>query len=244
MIFTALLLMASGAAAQSYQVTIKRQTHDPISGERIFTPSALKARITIDRSDGTVEWRSAAWGRMDDLRDEPATFAPWPEFAGFRYRSGNADFLDERFYEAIPADKQEWARMLATDIPWVDQMAAQVIDSLEYKQAFYPSLMERLDIEMENSFTFSSSYVKYEWSAVTEHNGTPCAVVTFESPFNPMSNGPVKGRSAYYGEMRVSLGRKRIEYLRMVEDVIFSIPPANEKVFDLQRIVTFEQILP
>jgi len=88
-------------------------------------------------------------------------------------------------------------------------LAIYVLDSLKFKHVFMPDLLEDFDIEFQNRVSFTSRYQELTWSAITKHNNEVCAVIKFESEYNPVkADTPgmsFKGRSLYYGEMWVSL---------------------------------------
>jgi hypothetical protein len=82
---------------------------------------------------------------------------------------------------------------------------------------------------------------KLLWSDVTKHNNEVCAIVKFESLFNPLKidniRMSVKGRSLYCGEMWISLKSKQFEYAVMAEDVIMKLKSTSfpeEQLVDLQ----------
>ncbi len=228
-------------AKQEYDVTIKKQILHPVGHNTIFA-DAIKASFWVYDND-SVEWQNVRWAKIDGLRQEPVKTIEWPEFNGLKYKTKSTDFLNAGLYGDIPRQKKEWARMLAADAVIMQEIGWQVIDSLEFNKAFTPRLMDGNDIAFENSYTFSNQYLTYIWSGVTWHNNELCAVVKFESLFNPFNiDTIVKGRSMYYGELWVSMQDKQIEHSIMVEDVVFNEYNPDEKLFNMQRIVVFDKV--
>jgi len=230
---------------QEYEVVIKKQVLHPIDN-RVMQTEAVKASYRVLDND-SVEWYNVGLAQIKDLRQEPVEVTAWPEFEGWTYKTKNAELLKEEVYEDIPLRKREWARMLSADAAAMHEMGWYILDSLEFQKEFTPRLMENLDIALEDSYTFASTYLKYIWSGFTRHNGEWCAVVKFESLFNPaeiVHQGVtvMKGRSMYYGEWWVSLEDRQIEYSEMVEDVVFNEYHPETRLFDMQRIVTFNKV--
>jgi hypothetical protein len=154
----------------------------------------------------------------------------------------------ENFYSKIPADQRDLARWLVSDAAQMQGLAYYIFDSLEFNREFYPTLLNDYDIEFEDWVTFSSRYQKLIWSGVTRHNGEPCAMVRFESLYNPVKSDNnqmnVSGRSLYYGEMWIFLTDKQVEYTSMVEDVVFELKSPvfpDGQLVDLQREVIFNK---
>lgn len=87
------------------------------------------------------------------------------------------------------------------------------------------------------------------WSGITKHNNEVCAIIKFESLYNPLkidnNQLSVKGRSLYYGEILISLSDKQVEYATMVEDVIMKLQSSlfpEEQLIDLQREIIFNKV--
>ena len=232
-------------AQQEYDVVIKKQVLHPVDN-RVLLTEAVKATYRVLDND-SVEWYNVGLANLNDLREEAVDFTPWPEFDGWTYKTKNAGFLKEEVYENIPPRKREWARMLSADAAALHEVGWYILDSLEFRKEFTPGLMDDFDIALEGSYTFASTYLKYTWSGFTRHNGEWCAIVKFESLFNPVDivleeRTVMKGRSMYYGEWWVSLEDKQIEYSEMVEDVVFHEFHPETRLFDMQRIVTFNKV--
>ncbi|MEA5127047.1 MAG: hypothetical protein VB074_02580 [Proteiniphilum sp.] len=228
---------------QEYDVVIKKQILHPIEKMVYFT-DALKATFRVHGTDSVV-WHNVGWSRIDDLLQEPVQIVNWDEFNGRTHKTGSTDWLNEKFYSNIPQDKREWARMMTSDVPWLE-FGKFIIDSLEFQKDYFPQIMDNKDIAVEGSNTFSSSYLKCVWSGITLCNDEICAIVKFESLNSQLISYSgdkivMKGRDMYYGEILVSLNDKQIERLVMVEDLVGE-NQFDKNLFEMQRIVTFNKV--
>ena len=145
-------------------------------------------------------------------------------------------------------EQRDLAKWLVSDALQMQGLAWYVFDSLEFNKEFYPKLLENHDVKFEDWVIFSNRYQKLVWSGITEHNDEICAIVKFESSYNPVKidneQMQVKGRSLYYGEMWISLTDKQVEYAVMFEDVIMKLTSSmfpDEQLFDLQREIVFNK---
>jgi hypothetical protein len=228
---------------QEYDVVIKKQILHPIE-KRVFFTDALKATFLVYGTDSVV-WHNVGWSRIDDLLQEPVQTVNWDEFNGRVHKTGSTDLLNEEFYSNIPPEKREWAKMMTSDVPWLE-FGWFILDSLEFQKDYFPQVMDNKDIAVEGSYTFSSSYLKCIWSGITLHNDEICAIVKFESLNSQLISYSgdtiaMKGRDMYYGELWVSLNDKQIERLVMVEDVVGE-NQFDKNLFEMQRIVTFNKV--
>ena len=228
---------------QEYDFEMKKQMLHPIE-KRVYSTEALKASFWLYGTDSVV-WHNVGWSRIDDLLQEHVQTDNWNEFNGWIYKIGSTDFLNEEFYSHIPPEKREWARMMLSDVPWLE-FGWSILDSLEFQKEYFPKDMDNRDIAVEGSYTFSSSYLKCIWSGITLHNNKMCAIVKFESLNSQIISYSedriaMKGRDMYYGEIWVSLNDKQIERFVMVEDVV-SENQFDKNLFEMQRIVTFNKV--
>ena len=183
---------------QTYEITVKRQGTDPLDGKKLFADAARAASRGLkgDAIRGD-EGHSAALAK---LQQERAGGTPFPCQANYTYPAGTFPFLQEDFYNRIPAESLDWTLMLLTDAVMLHEYKLGVLDSLEFGRPYHPETMKNNDITLSSlEFNFSSDYLRYLWDGVTRHNGRLCAVVRFESFFNRMSNRWANGRSMYYG---------------------------------------------
>jgi len=232
---------------QEYEVTIRRELIDPIEYTR-FHGDMVKANYFVFKND-QAEWWNVKVGTTESIHKDPSKLTEKTDFR-FKYKTRTDDFLKEDFYADLPKEDVDLARMLIGDGVQMQEIVWYIADSLEYKKDFFPGIMNNFDISFQDSYTFSSKYQKYVWSGYTTHNNKPCAIVKFESFFNPFINekdGFVfsKGRSTYYGELWISLEDKQVEYSIMVEDVIMKDRGPNSeeyRLMDLQREIVFNKV--
>lgn len=235
---------------QNYNVTLKWQNLDAINGNK-FNCNTVKALFTVDLPGDSVRWNNVRLGFATDFNQKEFDGKELPGFNNFTYKGVNLDFLRVDFYKKLPAEHIDIARWLVSDAIQMKGLAWYVFDSMRYKEEFIPKVLTNSDIKFENWVTFSSRYQKLTWSSIAEYNNEICAVVQFQSLYNPLeinnATTKLKGRSLYWGEMWISLKDKQVEYAIMYEDVVFKLKSDNfpqEQLIDLQRVVNFEKVKP
>ena len=233
---------------QEYEVTLKWQNLDAISGNR-FNCNVAKAIYTVGLENEYVGWKNVYLSQIDDFNQKEFKGTALPSFNNFTYKINDTDFLNKDFYKSIPPEQRDLAKWLVSDAIQMQGLAWYVFDSLEFNKEFMPKLLENHDVKFEDWVTFSSRYQKLLWSGITKYNNEICAIVKFESLYNPVEidneDMTVKGRSLYYGEMWISLEDKQVEYASMVEDVIMKLKSSlfdEEQLIDLQREIIFDKI--
>ena len=207
----------------------------------------MKAKYFV--GNNSASWKDVNLAQISDMKQNNLNGANLPAFNNFTYKVNANDFLKEDFYKDIPVEQRDLAKWLVSDAFQMQGLAAYVFDSLEFNKEFSPKFLEHYDIKFENWVTFSSRYQGLIWSGISKYNNEICAIVKFESYFNPvkMDNAEMtfKGRSLYWGEIWISLEDKQVEYSKMVEDVVFKLKSAafpQEQLMDLQREITFSKI--
>ena len=234
---------------QEYNVTLKWQNLDAIKGNKINC-NAVKANYIIGLDNDYVSWKNVSLSQIIDFNQNEFNGTDLPSFNSFTYQiSDDTDFLKEDFYKSIPHEQRDLARWLVSDAIQMQGLALYVVDSLKFNEEFIPELLRNYDVKYKNWVTFSSRYQKLIWSGISKYNDEICAIIKFESLYNPIKidneQMSVEGRSLYYGEMWVSFADKQVEYAVMVEDVIMKLnSPAfpNEQLIDLQREIVFKKI--
>lgn len=236
------------SSSQEYDVTLKWQNLNAIHGNKINC-NAVKATYLIDSKDYIVGWKDVSLAQITDFQQKDFEGVMLPAFNSFSYMAFDTAFLSEQFYKDIPAEQRDLAKWLVSDAVQMQGLGWYVFDSLEFQKEFFPKMMENYDINFENWVSLSSRYQKLIWSGITKHNNEICAIVKFESFYNPVKIDNeqmlLEGRSLYYGEMWISLQDKQVEYASMVEDVVMKLKSSmfpNEKLIDLQREVVFDKI--
>ena len=238
---------ADNQSLQVYDVSLRWQNLDALSGQTINC-NVVNAKFLVDPESNTSRWQDAKLASVSDFREEPSNPVSLPGIDGFEYESFTDDFLQEDFFQDIAPELRDLAKWLVSDAIQMHGLAVYVMDSLRFGQAFIPALLEDYDVEFQNWVSFSSRYQELNWSAITKHNNEVCAVIKFESEYNPVSaDTPAmsfKGRSLYYGEMWVSLEDKQLEYSIMFEDVIMRLESdafPGGQLIDLQREIVFDK---
>lgn len=236
------------STSQEYDVTLKWQNLDAIHGNKINC-NAVKATYLIAPKGDVVSWKNVRLAQIKDFQQKDFEGVDLPAFDSFTYNAFDTAFLSEQFYEGIPREQQDLAKWLVSDAVQMQGLAWYVFDSLEFQKEFYPEMLKDYDITFENWVSFSSRYQKLIWSGITKHNNEVCAIVKFESFYNPVKidneQMVVEGRSLFFGEMWISLQDKQVEYASMVEDVVMKLKSSlfpDEKLIDLQREVVFDKV--
>lgn len=233
---------------QEYNVILKWQNLDPINSNK-FSCNAVNATYMVGLKNGYVGWKNVSQSQVKDFQEAVVNGTEMPSFNNFSYKAINTDFLKEDFYKDIPAEQHDLAKWLVSDAIQMQSFAWFVFDSLNYNKEFRPKLMDNYDIKFENWVKFTSRYQKIIWSGITKFNNEICAIIKYESLFNPLEmNKPemsFKGRSLYWGELWISLEDKQVEYATMVEDVVFELNLTgnpDKQLIDLQRDIKFTKI--
>ncbi len=232
---------------QKYDITLKWQNLDAISGNKINC-NAVKATYIVGLDNDYVGWNNVSLAQIDDFNQTQYKATDLPAFNDFTYKAMDTAFLSEEFYKNIPVEQRDLAKWLVSDAVQMQGLAWYVFDSLEFNKVFVPKLLENYDVKFEDWVTFTNRYQKLIWSGISKYNDEICAIVKFESYYNPIKienkQMSVKGRALYYGEMWISLEDKQVEYASMVEDDIFKLRSSmypDEQLIDLQREIVFNK---
>lgn len=234
------------AEIQEYDVTLKWQNLDAINGSKINC-NIVDAKYIVGDNDH-VSWKNVSLAQIEDFNQTQYKGTDLPAFNNLSYKAKDTAFLSEEFYTHIPLEQKDLAKWLVSDAVQMQGLAWYVFDSLEFKKDFVPKLLENHKVRFEDWVTFTSRYQKLVWSGITKHNDEICAIVKFESFYNPVKidneQMQVKGRSLYYGEMWISLTDKQVEYAVMFEDVVMKLTSSmfpDEQLIDLQREIVFNK---
>jgi hypothetical protein len=233
---------------KEYNVLLKWQNLDALSGSRINC-YAVKAIYTTGLDSDKVAWRNVNLTKIDNFSVPIPIGLELSAFNNFTYSLNETNFLREDFYKNIPAENIDLARWLVSDAIQMQGLIWYVFDSLKFNKDFTPKYLESKDIKFENWVLFHNQSLKFKWIGITKHGKDVCAIVKFESLYNPVSMQTTqmsfKGRSLYWGELWISLEDKQLEYAYMIEDVIFKLKTAQSEqgnLLNLQREVTFETL--
>ena len=232
---------------QEYDVTLKWQNLDAINGTKINC-NAVKATYIFGLENDRSAWSDVRLGRINDFRQSRFESVALPAFNDLCYKAMDTSFLYEEFYKNIPPEQRELAKWLVSDALQMQGLAIYAFDSLSYNEEFMPELLDNYDVRFQDWVTFTSRYQKLVWSGISEHNNEICAIVKFNSDYNPIKIDndelTVEGRALYYGEIWISLEDKQVEYAVMFEDDIFSLKShehSHEQLIDLQREIVFNK---
>jgi hypothetical protein len=238
-------IQAGKSETMKYEVSLKWQNLDAISGAKLNC-NAVKAIYTAGLENDSVSWSDVSLAQINDFQQKDYIGTNLPSFNGFKYKINETNFLKEDFYETIPPEQRDLAKWLVSDAIQMQGLTWYVFDSLEFNKSFIPKFLNNYDIKFKEWVTFTSRYQKLIWSGITKYNNEVCAIVKFESLYNPLridnSQMSVKGRSLYYGEIWISLSDKQVEYASMVEDVIMKLKSTlfpEEQLIELQREIIF-----
>jgi hypothetical protein len=241
-------IKAEDSEIKKYEVILKWQNLDAIEGTQ-FNCNAVKAIYLVEPGNDSVSWKQVSLAQVKDFRQQDFTGTSLPAFDYFRYKINETNFLKEDFYEPIPPDQRDLAKWLVSDAIQMQGLAWYVFDSLKFNIPFVPKFMDNYDVKFEDWVTFTSRYQQLIWSGITQYNQEVCAIVKFESLYNPLKidndQMSVKGRSLYYGELWISLKDKQVEYATMFEDVIMKLRNSSspqEQWIDLQREIVFKKV--
>ena len=211
--------------------------------------NGVKARYHYGMKNDSVQWSNVTLSHLEDLQQNVTGGRLLKTLEGFSYKLFDVNFLNKDFYKEIDHEYHDLAKWLVSDATQMHGLALMYFDSLKFNEPFYPELMEDYDIQFQEWVLFESSYQKLVWSGITRYNEELCAVVKFESLYNPLEMNSekvtFKGRSLYWGEYWISLEDKQVEYSIMIEDVIFKLRTdamANPQLLDLQREIVFKKI--
>ncbi len=233
---------------QEYNVILKWQNFDPITANKINC-NAVEANFSIELDSNYASWSNVNFSQIDDFNQNDFVGTNLPSFNNFSYCPGDTNFLKEDFYKNIAVEQRDIAKWLVSDAIQMQGVTLYFSDSLKFNEEFYPEFLENYDVKFENWINFSSRYQKLIWTGITELNNELCAIVKFESLYNPVevnnNEMKIKGRSLYYGELWISLEDKQLEYAIMLEDVVMKLRSSSfpeEQLIDLQREIVFEKI--
>lgn len=233
---------------QEYAVSLKWQNLDAINGNK-FNCNAVNGTYITGLKNDSVSWKDVGLAQISDFQQKDYNGANLASFNGFTYKINETNFLNDDFYQTIPPEQRDMAKWLVSDAIQMQGLAWYVVDSLTFNKPFIPKFLNNYDVKFKDWVTFTSRYQKLIWSGITKYNNEVCAIIKFESLYNPLkienNQMSVKGRSLYYGEIRISLSDKQVEYATMVEDVVMKLKSSlfpDEQLIDLQREIIFNKV--
>lgn len=233
---------------QEYDVTLKWQNIDPIKGDKISI-NAIKAKYSCGLDSGLVGWSDVFLYNINNFKQILENGNRLDAFDNFVYKPNFFSFASEKYYTDIDPQYKEIAAWFILDAIQMDGITNIFFDSLLFNKPFYPAILDTFLLKVENGITFKSQSTKFIWSGITKLNGEICAIIKFESPFNPVSMDvpgySFQGRSLFWGEIWISLSDKQFEYAEMIEDIIINLKTSSfpeGKLINMQREIVFEKV--
>lgn len=92
----------------------------------------------------------------------------------------------DQFYHSISPEQRDLAKWLVSDAIQMQGLAWYIFDSLSFNKPFLPSFLKNYDIKFNDWVTFTSRYQKLTWTGITKYNNQVCAIIKFESLYNPL----------------------------------------------------------
>lgn len=233
---------------QKYDVNLKWQNIDPISSN-IISCSAIKATYSCGLDLGLVQWSDVFLFNIDNFQQKLENGNRLKAFDNFAYKPNFFSFASEKYYTDIPQNFKEIASWFILDAIQMHGISEMFFDSLSFNKPFYPTILDTFSLKVENGITFKSQNAKFIWSGITKQNGEICAIIKYESFFNPVSMDKpgyaFQGRSLYWGEIWISLVDKQFEYAEMLEDIIIKLKTSqfpDGKLINMQREIVFKKV--
>jgi len=211
---------------RTYRFTVDYDTANT-KGEVIYRQH-VTGEYTRGLPGGEVVWNNVT---VADAVGPAAPFATAQKrdfMEGFRYRN-DADTMKPDFFKGFPPTAVV-ERNLVWDTGMIENFGQNSFAQLKLNEPFSQST--DADLKLANVGTFHLHDVVLEWIGRSQRNGQDCALIQYESFFNPLeiANGgmTLKGRSDFWGEIWVSLATKQIEYATLKEVVVGEMKLAGQ----------------
>jgi hypothetical protein len=205
--------------SRTYRFSANYQTANA-QGEVIYR-QRVEGEYTRGLPNGEVAWSNVT---VADAAGSNAAFSVAQKrdfMEGFHYRNDVDSTLKPNFFKGFPSTAVV-ERNLVWDTGMIEKYGQNYFDQLKLNEPRHSASNE--DVPMPGVGTFHSRDVTLEWIGRSQRNGQDCALITYQSFFNPMeiANGgmTLKGGSHYWGEIWVSLATKQIEYSTLYEVVV------------------------
>jgi hypothetical protein len=211
-------LSVKDSGPRTYRFTVDYNTANS-KGEVIYRQH-VTGDYTRGLPGGDMVWKNVA---VADAAGPAAPFSAVQKrdfMEGFRYRK-DANTLSPDFFKGFPATAVV-ERNLVWDTGMIEMLGQNNFDRLKLNEPV--SNASNDDVAMPGVGTFHLRDIVLEWIGRSERNGQDCAVIKYESFFNPLEidNGgmTMKGRSDFWGEIWVSVETKQIEHATLNEVVV------------------------
>jgi len=211
-------------------------------GEMVYR-QRVTGEYTRGLANGEVSWKNVTEANASG---STASFGPAQKrdfMEGFRYRNDLGSTMKPDFFKGFPPTAVI-ERNLVWDTGMLEMFGQNYFGQLKLNEPYHAISNE--DTTMPDVGTFHSRDVVLEWVGSSQRNGQDCALIKYQSFFNPVEivNGgmTLKGRSDYWGEIWVSLATKQIEYATIYEAVVGEMKLAGQdtRVLNIFRIGTLE----
>ena len=204
---------------RTYRFSANYQTANT-KGEVVYR-QRVEGEYTRGLPNGEVAWSNVT---VADAAGPNAAFSAAQKrdfMEGFHYHNDVDGTLKPDFFKGFPPTAVV-ERNLVWDTGMIEKYGQNYFDELKLNEPHHSASNE--DVPMPGVGTFHSRDVTLEWTGRSQRNGQDCALITYQSFFNPLeiANGgmTLKGRSDYWGEIWVSLATKQIEYSTLYEVVV------------------------
>lgn len=233
---------------QKYDVTLKWQNIDPVNGNKISC-TAIKATYSCGLDSGLVRWSDVFLFNIGNFKQKLENGNRLEALENFVYKPNFFSFASEKYYTDIPTNLREIASWFILDAIQMHGISEIFFDSLSFNKPFYPPILDTVTLKVENGITFKSQNAKFIWSGISKLNNEICAIIKFDSFFNPVSMDvpgyAFQGRSLYWGEIWISLNDKQFKYAEMVEDIVIKLNGSSfpeGQLINMQREIVFEKV--
>ena len=205
----------------------------------------LIADYTRALPEGKVRWNNVQITKAM-TPEEPFSESELQEYMeDFTYKP-SAEILNDSFFKDFPPEIME-TRVLIWDMMSIEVWAWNYFDKLNLNEVYKPAKDGEI-FQMTEAVSFHNKNLKLTWIGLSKMNDELCALVQFESLFNPLEMNAgafsMKGRTNYWGNIWISLEDKQIEFAALYEDGLLEMTSTgqNEKTLvNVFRDITFEK---
>jgi len=229
---------------RTYRFTVDYNTANT-RGEVLYR-QRVTGEYTRGFPNGEAAWKNVT---VADAAGPSADFPPAQKrdfMEGFRYHNDLASTFKPEFFKGFPPTAVV-ERNLVWDTGMLEMYGQNYFDHLKLNEPYHA--MANKDVAMQDVGTFHVRDTLLEWIGRSQRNGQDCAVIRYQSFFNPVEIATggmtLRGRSDYWGEIWVSLATKQIEYSTLYEVVTGEMKPPGQdatQVVNIFRIGTFEPV--
>lgn len=229
---------------RTYRFTVDYNTANT-KGE-MMVRQRLTGEYTRGLAGGEVMWKNVT---QADAAGATAPFGTGQKrgfMEGFRYRNDLGSTMKPDFFKGFPLTAV-MERNLVWDTGMIEMFGQNSFDLLKLNEPYH--FVSDQDVKMPDVGTFHNRDVVLEWMGRSQRNGQECALIKYQSFFNPLeiANGgmTLKGRSDYWGEIWVSLATRQVEHATLYEMVVGEMKLAGQaatQVLNVFRLGTLEPV--